>query len=253
MLVSGIVDINPDGSVRDYRMDQAQKIPGIVLTVLKQTVPSWHFEVGTAHNVIAQAKMSIRVVAEPVDGGKMAFSVEGVNFGAADPKVADQLEYRTHPAPVFPAAATQESASATTYMIMRIGRDGHVLDVAAEQVNFTAPVAPVRRSYLERVFVNASTKAIRNWTFDVPTRGPEAGFPYFLARVPVTFNLLGWYASYEPPAYGSWQPYVPGPRLATPEWMQGQTGLASAPDAIPNGVITQLKSGLHLAEPDHSH
>lgn len=251
MLVSGIIDINPDGSVRDYRMDQAQKIPGIVLSVLKQTVPSWHFKLSTANNVIAQAKMSIRVVAQPVDGGKMAFSVEGVNFGAADAQAAEQLKYRSHPAPGYPSAAVQDFASATAYMVVRIGRDGHVLDVAGEQVNFTAPVVPSKRGYLEKVFVNASAAAIRHWTFDVPTRGPEAGSAYLVARIPMTFEFRMWNSPNKPEAYGSWQPYLPGPRLATPDWMQNQTGLASAPDAIPDDGITQLKNGLHLAESDH--
>lgn len=252
MLVSGIVDINPDGSVRDYRMDQAPKIPGIVQAVLKQTVPSWHFQVDTAHDVIAQTKMSVRVVAKPVDGGKMAFSVEGVHFGAADPQASDQLKFRSRPAPDYPQAALKEYASATAYMAVRVGRDGHVLDVAGEQVNFTNPVARARRAYLEKVFVKASAAAIRHWTFDVPTGGPEAGSAYFLARVPVAFELRSWNSSDKPPAYGSWQPYVPGPRLPTPDWMKVHTGLASAPDAIPDGAITQLRNGLRLAESENS-
>lgn len=250
-LVSGTLDINPDGSVRDYTMDQPDKIPGVVLAVIKKTVPAWRFDVDTSRNVIAQTKMSIRVVAKPVDDGKMAFGVEGVHFGRQDGEDTDQLRELSHPSPVYPRAAIKEFASATVYMVVRVGRDGRVMDLAAEQVNFTNRVAPSRRAYLEKIFTNASELALRRWTFDVPTSGPDAASPYWLARIPFAYSLRSWNSSNEPPAYGSWQPYVPGPRLATPGWMQEQTGLASAPDAIPDGGITPIRNGLHLAGSGH--
>ena len=251
MLVSGTLDINPDGSVRDYKLDQPDKIPGIVLAVLKKTVPGWQFDVGTSRKVIRQTKMSIRVVAKPLDGRKMSFSVEGVNFGAQGGHSPDQLSERSVRQPVYPAAAIKEFASATVYMVVRVGRDGHVLDLAAEQVNFTNRVARARRTYLERVFIKSSESALRGWTFNVPTSGPDAASSSWLARVPVAYSLHSWRMPFRAPAYGSWQPYVPGPRLATPGWMQEQNGLASAPDAIPDDGISLLGSGPHLAESHH--
>lgn len=128
-------------------------------------------------------------------------------------------------------------------MVVRVGRDGHVMDVAPEQVNFTNAVARFRRAYLEQVFVNATASALRRWTFDVPTSGPEAGSAYFLARVPVTFELRSLSSSNKPPAYGSWQPYVPGWRLATPDWMEDQTGMPSALTPFPTMVLHSSRMG----------
>lgn len=252
MLVSGTMDINPDGSVRSYTMDHAEKIPPIVLTLIKQSAPTWRFLVNTKHNVIAQAKMSLRVEAEPVEDGKMAFSIEGVDFNEWSGPASAQLKERYMPPPLYPQSAIMEHVSATVYMILQIGRDGHVMELAPEQVNFTSPVSRMRAGYMERAFIATTTAGMRRWTFDVPTTGPDAGEPYWYACVPATFTISAEGTSRPTAAYGSWQPYLPGPHLALPSWMQSQTGLASAPDAIPDGGITQLHSALHLAAPARS-
>lgn len=62
MLLSGYLDIGPDGSVRDYAMDHPEKIPAAVLGVIKQTVSGWRIKVNMTGRVIARARMSLRMV-----------------------------------------------------------------------------------------------------------------------------------------------------------------------------------------------
>ncbi|MDQ6647977.1 MAG: energy transducer TonB [Pseudomonadota bacterium] len=251
MLVSGTIQINPDGSVRQYTMDHADKIPGIVLFVIKQTVPAWRFHVDTAHNVIAKAKMSIRVVAKPANGNKMDFSVEGVSFDEADEPASTRVTERHVSSPVYPKQAMQEFASATVYMLARIGHDGHVVDLAPEQVNFTRPIERNVMPEMAKLFIASTKAAMRRWTFAVPTTGPEADAAFWIARVPVAFNIETYYDAPKTTAYGSWQPYLAGPRLPAPPWFNDGSGLASAPDAIPEQGIVPLHNALRLTGSDH--
>lgn len=239
MVVSGVLDINPDGSVRDYTVNRPEKLPSVVLDVLKQTVPGWRFEVDMRRPAIARVRMNVRVVAKPVDRTKFSISVEGVDFADDSRNAAEDLTERDMTPPVYPRDAIDIRTAATVYVLVRVGRDGHVLDAAAEQVNFTMACPKYARAGLERIFIASSVKAARRWTFAIPTKGPLADSPYWNARVPVVYSLAEYGERVKEPAYGAWQPYLPGRRLAIP-WETDPSLLATAPDAAPDGKATLL-------------
>lgn len=247
MLLSGYVDVNPDGGVRSVVMDHPEKIPPVVLGVIGKAAHGWHFKVDVKGKVIARARMSLRLVARPVGRTQFALEVEGVDF-ADDAADAGALPYdNSSPKPYYPSEALRLGTAATVYVLVRVGRDGHVLDAGAEQVNFTMACPTGSRTGMENAFAQASVSAIRKWTFKVPKQGRLADEPYWYARVPVAFTLSTATGPVVSEAYGSWQPYLPGARRSLP-WLGDDKHLfASAPDAIPDGRATLLQDDLQLA------
>ncbi len=170
MLLSGYVDIGPDGSVRDYAMDHPEKIPPAVLGVIRQAVSGWRFKVNMTGKVIARARMSLRMVARPLGRMKYSVGVEGVQF-AGDTATPATLRFeRKTPAPRYPRDALGLRTAANVYVLVRIGRDGHVVDAGAEQVNFTLDCPSTSRAGLENQFAMASVRAVRQWTFRTQQR-----------------------------------------------------------------------------------
>ena len=247
MLLTGYVDISPDGSVRDYAMDHPEKIPPAVRGVVKQTVSGWRFKVKVTGKVIARARMSLRMVAKPLDRMKYSVGVEGVQFADDSAAPAATLYERKTTPPHYPADALSLRTAANVYVVVRIGRDGRVVDAGAEQVNLTTDCPPMTRAALENQFANASVRAVRQWTFHVPSTGPEANAPYWDARARVHFDLIENGGSVPSHAYGAWQPYLPGARRTLP-WLKSKSMLASAPDAIPDGQPSLLDGAVQLAQ-----
>ena len=245
MLLSGYVDINPDGGVRDYALDKPGKIPPAVQEVVRQTVHGWRFKVDVKGKVIARARMSLRVVAKPVGRTDFSISLEGAQFTDDTTRPGEELTRHSIIRPIYPKDAIDEGAAATVYVLARVGRDGHVLDAGAEQVNFTLNCPPSSRPRLEKLFARASESAIRHWTFDVPTKGPQAGAPYWYARIPVVYSLFSDVGPSISQEYGSWQPYLPGPRRSFP-WVNDEGVIASAPDATPGDQPVLLGGPLQL-------
>ena len=247
MLLSGAVDINPDGAVRDVQLDHPEKIPPVVLGVIRQTAKGWRFKVDVTGKVVARARMSVRIVAKPVERTKFAIEVEGLDFTDDSPTYGEQLLEKFVPAPSYPLDAASLGTSATVYVLVRVGRDGHVLDAGAEQVNFTMDCPQSSRKGIANLFAHASELAIRRWTFIVPTKGPRAGDPYWYARIPVAYDLN--YDATRPSSneYGSWQPYLPGERRPL-SWLKDQSLVASAPDAVPDGRSSLLGGALQLVQ-----
>lgn len=247
MLLSGTVDINPDGGVRDVQLDHPEKIPPVVLGVIRQTAKSWRFKVDVTGKVVARARMSLRIVAKPLERTKFSIEVEGMDFTDDSLTEGEQLLRQSTPIPSYPRDAISLGTSATVYVLARVGRDGHVLDAGAEQVNFTMDCPRDSRKAIANLFAHASELAMRHWTFAVPTKGPRAGDPYWYVRVPFAFQLS--YDGMRPraAAYASWQPYLPGERRPL-SWLKEQSLAASAPDAVPDGQSSLLGGTLQLVQ-----
>src|SRR3546814_4280506 len=75
MLLTGTIDIEHDGSVSGYALDQPEKVPDYVASLLDRRVAAWQFE-PTVHDgraVAVRSPMSVRMVARPV--GEDGFEV----------------------------------------------------------------------------------------------------------------------------------------------------------------------------------
>lgn len=246
VLVTGTIEVAPDGSVHGYAPDHPEKLPPVVIKLMGINAPRWRFKpvLVDGHGVLAKTRMSLRFVAKPVGHGNYAVSIAGAHFGEDVP--GKGISERLRKAPRYPRSAAIARVSGTVYLVLRVDHQGHVLDAAAEQVNIGEVASDADLAQWRHVLANASLEAARRWTFNPPTSGPTATDLYWVARVPVTFNLHR-YGTPRGDVYGQWKAYVPGPRKFVP-WLTPRQ-LAAGSDALPAGGIYMVGQGLQLTTP----
>lgn len=246
MLVTGRIEVNPDGTLHDYALDQPEKLPPVVTDVVDKTIKRWGFTLSGPATEVVTAKMSLRVVAKPVGEGNMRVSVAGASFssgGDGATHVASDVRKPPH----YPESLIRARVSGTAYLLLRIGRDGSVQEAIAEQVNLDQYDTPAAMERYRKALADASLAAARDWTFRAPTAGKEVDDPYWVVRVPVNFDLHEIGTPYNRHPYGSWEAYMPGPRN-TPPWIS-KTLANEAPDAVPDGAVGAGDARLRLATP----
>ncbi len=248
MLVTGSIDVAPDGSVQSYAIDHAEKLPPVVVELLGKNVPTWRFEPVSVDGkpVLATAPMSLRIVARRSDDQHFSAGIVAAQFGQDHQLATDNISYKTRAQPHYPEMAVESRVSGTVYLLLRVGRQGQVEDAATEQVNLGVYASEADMERFRNVLAKAALKASTQWTFNIPTTGKHVTDDYWVARVPVNFSLSP--KGGPDPQYGEWQSYVPGPRQLVP-WLEKSRLMAADADATPAGSITQLEQGLHLTTP----
>lgn len=232
MLVTGTIALNGDGTVRNYAVYRADRLPASVKRLIESQLPAWKFEPPAGHPDGISGMMTLRMLARPIDDKHDRVSISGASFydnaaDASDTRVAP----KSRGMPVYPNKAVRFRETATVYVLARVGRDGRVADVFAEQVNLDAYASARQMEEFRQMFADSATHGIKQWTFRIPTQGKYADLPYWNVRIPVRYYL----GEPESPAdYGEWHPYVPGPRLQAP-WVHKQ----AASDAISAGTVLQ--------------
>ena len=188
MLVTGSIELNPDGSLHGYTLDQSEKLPPPVVDIVGKSIPTWQFKLsGTTHELV-KTDMSLRVVAKPVGDGKYNVAVEGASFGHPGAS-AESVTYKDRKAPRYPQLAIDSHVSGTVYLLMRVDRNGNVQDAIAEQVNLEQYSTPLEMEKFRKALASASLDAAKKWTFNPPVTGTTVNDPYWVVRVPVNFNL----------------------------------------------------------------
>lgn len=254
MLVTGYVYIATDGSVDRLDLDQPEKLPPAVKTLIERASPEWQFEPVMVDGVArkAKARMSLRVVAKKVAEDNYQIALRGAYFGeeAMTPEERIALGERTTlrrdqmTPPRYPMTAAQMGARGTVYVVLKIGRDGTVEDAVAEQINLQTLGREQQMEQMRKLFSQSTLSAAKRWTFHPPTEGPSAADPYWLVRVPVDYSMHG----DKQPGYGEWDAYVPGPRQDVP-WRAGELMPGETPDAMMAGGIYPVGRGLRLLTP----
>jgi hypothetical protein len=256
MLVTGTIEVARDGSVVTYAVDHPDKLPSVVKDLLARAVPAWKFEPVTREGkaVGAKAPMGLRVVAKPVGHGGYAFAVTSSWFGHFNDSgkhgtAADDFTYKRRLPVAYPSDAAGARVSGTVYALLKVGRDGKVIEAVAEQVNLRIRASEREMAAWRKKLADAALRSLRRYTFHVPTAGPDAAEPYWIAGVPVDFVLDGFYApkAAREAEYGQWQPYVPGP-VQAPAWVDKRR-LAGSPDATPEDGSLLADMSLHLLTP----
>ncbi|WP_130621057.1 energy transducer TonB [Dyella amyloliquefaciens] len=246
MLVTGTIEVNPDGSLHDYTLDRPEKLPPVVVDVVSKTVSSWTFKLSEPINEVVKTEVSLRVVAKPVGDGKFRVVAEGASFGKPGNR-NDQPSYKDRSfIPRFPRVVLNARVTGTVYVLTRIGRDGTVQEAIAEQVNLDQFGREADMNRYRKQLADSSIFAARHWTFNPPTKGADVDNPYWVVRIPVSF----YYAEQGvPPAkqYGQWEAYIPGPRQ-TPSWI-GKALANEAPDAMPGDGLRSGDPRLQLVTP----
>lgn len=253
MLVTGTIQVDPAGKVSGFTLDHKEKLPAAVVEMLGRRVPAWTFEpvqVGgrPAH---VSTQMSVRLIAKKIDDTRYEVRIGGTGFG----DVAEKATHRSTAAerrrereegvchadlrpPSYPVDAARAGVTSSVYLLVKVDREGRVLDAMAEQVNLRVVDTEAGMERWRKQFTNASLATARKWCIEPPQDlKPEEA--YFVARVPVMFWLQ------PPPGYGQWDAYVPGPRQPNP-WEAGDEGKGFSPDTLAPGRAYTVGSGLRL-------
>lgn len=248
MLVTGKMQLSPDGSVHDYSLDHQEKLPDAVVDLIRRNVPNWRFTFSSQPTSLSQELMSLRIVAKIIDEHNTRLTLAGVQLDDVVSSTDDHVHsVDRKPNPVFPAYSLKARVSGKVYLLVKVGRDGKVMDIAAEQVNLRKEFAQTNMELYRKDLADAAEKAVRQWTFAAPTTGKWVQAPYWLIRVPVNFHIAN--MNLDPndgDDYGTWEVYVPGPRKSI-AWLTDKRLLAEAPDTTPDGRIHQLDTAPQLA------
>lgn len=256
MLVTGRVTIEQDGGVSAWEIDQREKLPDVVAGLVDRSIPGWKFEpvLLDGKPTRGHARMSLRLVADQLEDGRYRVSIRNGYFGRDALSLEERQErgldeeqltrVRLQP-PVYPAQALEWGVQGTVYLIVRVGRQGTVEDVAVEQVNLRVLGSEKEMQRMRDVIVKPALAAARKWTFRVPVKGEWADEETWSARVPVDYRFNG----SKTVAYGEWEAYVPGPRMPVPWHMESLEGFDIAPDTLVAGQVHQAGLGLKLLTP----
>jgi len=254
MLVTGSIQVDGEGKVAGFSLDQKEKLPVGVVSMIDKAVPAWRFEpvlvAGQPANVTTD--MSVRLVAKELDDGNYTVAIRSAGFGdraGRNPKVVKSQGKAEAGAkgactanlrpPRYPDVAARSGVASNVYLLLKTDRDGRVLDVLAEQVNLKVVSDEHSMERWRKVFTDVSLVQARKWCIPPSTADLADADPYFVMRVPVMFHLDAL------PRYGRWEAYVPGPRTANP-WKDEDEGVAFSPDTLLPGRAYLAGSGLKL-------
>lgn len=238
MVVTGTITVDPAGRVAGYALREPDKLPPVVRQIIQQTVPTWTFVpiLDDGRPVAAKTGMSLRVVATITDAEHATIRVASAAFGCEARQksrlpgecpagTAVAYKHRERP-PSYPTAALRAGLGGEVYLVLAIGRDGHVVNAAVRQVNLYSRISDAH--FYRQAFANTALEAARKWTFDIPTTGPKAAKEHWVIQVPVNYSI-GHASGVK---YGQWNAYVPGPVQNVPWSDDDASGAARGADAI---------------------
>jgi hypothetical protein len=252
MLVSGSIDMRPDGSVERYAIDHADALSPAITQMIGTQVSQWRFEPvlvdGTP--VAARTNMSLRIVAKPVDEKNFNVRIQSASFSGGSDGMDDHMSVlkKSPLGPMVHAMLDTGIDAADLYLALKIGADGKVLDAVVEQVNLFALAGDARMAKVRNILGDSALKVVRQWTFSVPGREPD-GEPYWSGVLPIAFRMSGGSSpATESQAYGHWRAYIPGPCAPVPWRTDGGDNRCES-DAAPEGVLSLDNSGPELLTP----
>ncbi|WLA09031.1 energy transducer TonB [Xanthomonas translucens] len=251
LLVTGKIDIEPDGAVSALAIDHADKLPEGVLGFVRASVQRWTFEpvLRDGKPVPARTPMTLRLVAKRQQGDRYQVEIRHASFAAYDPKDPRAVTSIRTPPPAYPEAAYRVGASGSAYLVLKVARDGSVADAAVEQVNLRIVASESEMQTLREIFARSALAAARKWRFRPPSEGKDVSAPYWAVRVPVNYSLRDQPKQGMDSSYGHWISYVPGPRARAP-WDTGEDASGFSPDALSAGGVYMVdNNGPRLLTP----
>ncbi|MGY0633816.1 energy transducer TonB [Luteimonas sp. A478] len=233
MVVTGHVDIGADGTLSGYVLHKRDDLPGYVVELVDTAARSWRFEPVEVDGqpVAACARMSLRMLARPLEDGGYEVSIASGRFGEYSDNATDHVTRRDMAPPRYPNEMSSRGVQGTVYLLVKVGRDGTVEDVVTERVNLRAYASGREMERWRRVLAASSINTARRWEFNPPTTGDQVDADYWVIRIPVEYGLSGQTASGP-----SWQQYVPGPELAAPDWLHVVPGAPRSDAQVAGGI-----------------
>jgi len=247
MVLTGSITVAPDGRVSAHTLDKPNKLEKGIVAMVNDTIPGWRFEpvLQQGKAVASTARMSLQVVAKKIDADHFSIRIRNANFSvpAADAtSSANWMAGKSMTPPRYPPVAYRSGVTGTVYLVARLGTDGHVLDVAAEQVNLGFVGSESEMAYFRDALAKPALQVARSWRLTPATEEEAAAGRIRSVRIPVAYRLDAM------PSYGHWESYVPGPKQPVP-WLAGEVDALSSPDALVAGNVYEVGKGLHLLTP----
>ncbi len=245
----GTIAVNAQGRVDEVTLDEPERIPAGVAAFVLDQVPRWEFQPPLDDNgeaVATRAPMSLRVVARQVEDGGHVVSIRGASFQDYDENDPTSVASVHRVVPVYPKDVVRMRVEGDVYMAVKIGRDGQVEDVAVRQVNLHVVGSERSMDRMRAMLASPSIKAMKQWTYRVPSQGPLAERPYWDVIIPIEFRLATVGESIPERDPLQWTAYVPGPVNPIP-WRAPASDNLQSPDALrADGVYTESKNQLRL-------
>ncbi len=237
MVLTGEIDIGTEGQVEGFTMDQRDKVAADLAGFVERSVQGWRFEpvIRDGKPVRARTFVNIRLGAKAGPEGNDIVTLQAASFGKYDPDATDEVKGVKLQPPVYPTAALDRGGQGEVVLILKIGRDGKVLDSVAEQVNLRVVGDESQMNKLREVFARQSVNTSRRWTFRPPTTGDQVDAPFWSVRVPVNFSFTD-----SAVGYGQWTVFIPGPRNGAP-WREN-----IAPEGDVGGLL--MNGGVYMAD-----
>jgi len=245
MLVTGTIEVTPEGNVGSYSIDKADKLPQGVMAFVDQNIEQWQFQqvVVEGKPVGVRNKMSLRIVAKKREDGNYLIRLHGASFDPMQVQENHEVKSTVMKPPGYPMTAAATGVSGIVYLVLKINKSGQVEDVVPEQVNLRFVDSENQMQRWRNTLAGAAMSAARKWQFSIPQQGSAADQAYWSVRVPVDFTI-----GERQPKYGQWEPYIPGPRQHYP-WAERDEASFS-PDALADGgVYMRNPNSLKLITP----
>jgi hypothetical protein len=247
MLVTGWIDVFPDGSVRDHGLALADTIPQVIRRLVDKKVPAWKFRFDKPVNAVQREIMYLRITVTPVDDKHDSIAISRASFIDASWRLTDHPYLNGGSVGTYPYAAKASHVTGTAYLALRINRQGKVEKAAVEQVDLDVYGPEKLLSKFRNLLADAAMEGVKSATFNLPSTGSHVGDPYWDIRQPVPCRIV---TDGVPPMdnYRILLPYNPGP-IQPVSWLPGDVQAAVPPDA--NFVVTaaQGDSTAHLVTP----
>ncbi len=245
LLISGHITISADGKVLSHRLDDAETLPEGIAALTAHLASKWTFEpVALGGAKASRSRMRLLYVARQQEDGKLTLELRSANFEEELPEEARITIARRVTMPQYPRALYSNGVYGTVYLKVQVGRDGKVMNIDASHVNLRTIGGENKMALWRNLLTSASIKAIREWTFQPPTTGPDAAAPHWIGTLPVSFTLEG----APEPQPGKWETYIPGPRKIIP-WLDGKGLTADQTDALAPNQFHSAGNSRRLTSP----
>lgn len=249
MNVAGNLIVSPSGEVTAISLEDEAILPAGVRDLVKNTVGSWRFDPlrEDGSPLPMQLPMNLLLVARKNDDGSYRVRIRSAHFGG-QAQGAETVTAQEMTPPRYPETAARLGVAGTVYLLLKVGRNGSVEDLVAEQVNLTVLGSGSRMQRWREQLADAVITRARSWRFIPPSAGSEVDAPFWVMRVPVTFAIERDVAAHG--KRGQWQAYVPGPRQV-PAWSEQEGApVSDSPDALPgSGLFLAKGAGARLLTP----
>lgn len=234
MVLTGQIDIGTAGQVEGFQLDKRDQVDEAIARFVEGVVNAWQFEpvLVDGRAVPARTPVRIRLGGKNTPDGRQQVTLLAANFEEYKADAVDHVTKQQMRAPAYPDDVHRAGGQGVVLLLVQVGRDGKVMDVATEQVNLRVVGSEPQMRSMRDKLSRASMVAARKWTFKVPTVGEFKDAPSWTLRVPIDFAFDD-----DHERYGRWSAYIPGPRQQAP-WRADQAlGADANADLLPQGGV----------------